>query len=131
MSDVPQSVWDKACVCSNDDEEKIFRMDEVWHYLSNLKSSDGMKWFKMLSQIALLTLIVPHSNADEERVFSMVRKNKTPFRPSLGLDTTLPSLLTVKLATHEPCHKFEPDPTVVARADKVTWEYNKQHIRLK
>ena len=58
----------------------------------------------------------------------MVRKNKTTsFRLSLGLDKTLPSLFTVKLATEEPCHKFEPHPSVVARAGKVTWEYNKKH----
>ena len=57
----------------------------------------------------------------------MVRKNKTPFRPNLGLVKTLPSLLTIKLATEEPCHKYSPPPQVVKRAGKVTWEYNKQH----
>lgn len=132
-SDIPQSVWDAAKLASNDDddEDKFYRIDVVWHYLSGLKLSDGTKRFKRLSQVAMLALTVPHSNAGEERVFSMVRKNKTPFRPSLGLEKTLPSLLTVKLATCEPCHKFEPDPAVVARAGKVTWEYNKQHMRSK
>ena len=52
---------------------------------------------------AMLVLTIPHSNTDEERVFSMVMKNKTPFCQSLALDTTLPSLLTVKLATKKPC----------------------------
>ena len=102
-------------------------MDVLWHYFSTLKSGDGRLRLKRLSKIAMLVLTIPHSNADEERVFSMVRKNKTPFRPSLGLDKTLPSLLTVKLATGEPCHKFEPHPSVVARVGKVTWEYNKEH----
>ena len=59
----------------------------------------------------------------------MVRKNKTPFHPSLELDKTFPSLLTVKLATEEPFHKFEPHPSVVARAGKVTWEYNEEHSK--
>ena len=122
--DIPQRVWDKAKV---EDGDKHYRMDVLWHYFSTLKSGDGRQRFKRLSNIAMLVLTIPHSNADEERVFSMVRKNKTPFRPSLGLDTTLPSLLTVKLATEEPCHKFEPHPSVVARAGKVTWEYNKEH----
>ena len=123
--DIPQRVWDKAKV--EEDGDKHYRMDVLWHYFSTLKSGDGRQRFKRLSNIAMLVLTIPHSNADEERVFSMVRKNKTPFRPSLGLDTTLPSLLTVKLATEEPCHKFEPHPSVVARAGKVTWEYNKEH----
>ena len=122
--DIPQRVWDKAKVEEDGDKH---RMDVLWHYFSTLKSGDGRQRFKQLSNIAMLVLTIPHSNADEERVFSMVRKNKTPFRPSLGLDTTLPSLLTVKLATEEPCHKFEPHPSVVARAGKVTWEYNKEH----
>ena len=51
-------------------------------------------------------------------------ENKTPFCPSLSLDKTLSSLFTVKLATEEPCHKFEPTSPVVG---KVTWEYNKEH----
>ena len=46
--------------------------------------------------MAVSVLVVPHSNASEERVFSMVRNNKTPFRPSLGLDGTLQSILQVK-----------------------------------
>lgn len=57
----------------------------------------------------------------------MVKKNKTSFRPNLSLDKTLSGLLTVKLAVNEPCHKFEPDSSDVARTGKVTWEYNKEH----
>ena len=82
-----------------------------------------------LSKIAKLILVIPHSNAEEERVFSMVRKNKTPFRPNLDIERTLSSLLTVKLATNEPCHAYTPPDTVINRASKVTWEYNKQHSK--
>ena len=41
-----------------------------------------------LAIIALLVLTLPHSNAEEERVFSMINKNKTQ-RPSLKLDGSL------------------------------------------
>lgn len=127
-SDIPQTIWDKAKVRPTEEgEDAHYRMDVIWHYLSTLKSGDGRLRFTRLSKVAMLILTIPHSNAEEERVFSMVRKNKTPFRSSLGLDKTLPGLLTVKLATQEPCHKFEPDPSVVTRAGKVTWEYNKEH----
>lgn len=125
--DIPQMIWDKAKV--GEDEDKHYRMDVIWHYLSTMKSGDGRPRFRRLCKIAMLVLTIPHSNAGEERVFSMVRKNKTPFRSSLGLDKTLSGLLTVKLATQEPCHKFEPDYSVVARAGKVTWEYNKEHSK--
>ena len=44
--------------------------------------------FERLSAVAMLILVIPQSNA-EERVFSMVRKNKTAFRPSLDPKGTL------------------------------------------
>ncbi len=117
--DIPQSVWEQACVHDDEEDEHChYRMDVLWHYLSLVKGGDGRLTFPRLSKTAKLVLIIPHSNADEERVFSMVRKNKTPFRPNLSLDKTLPSLLTVKLATEEPCHKFSPPPHVVQRAGK-------------
>ena len=50
-------------------------------------------------------------------------QEQTSFRPNLSLDTILPRLLTVKLASHKPCFKIEPAEEVVRRAGKVTWEY--------
>ena len=105
--DIPASVWEEALVVTAEDEsDRHYRMDVVWHYLALVKCADGNQKFRRISKIAKLVLCIAHSNAGEERVFSMVRKNKTPFRPNLALDKTLPSLLTVKLATEEPCHKI-------------------------
>ena len=73
-----------------------------------------------------MVLIIPHSNAAEERVFSMVRKNKTLFR-SLSLDGTLSSIITVKLGVDDPCEKFQPSKQLLETARKSTWEYNKAH----
>ena len=132
--DIPTEVWDAACVWSSEEDngdevEKFYRMDVVWHHLANLKGGHGRLIFPRLSKVAKLVLTLPHSNAAEERVFSIVHKNKTSFRPNLSLDTTLRSLLTVKLATHGPCFKIEPAEEVVRRAGKVTWEYNKKHSK--
>lgn len=128
---IPELVWKEARVedaeSEEDDRNVHYHLDAIWQHLSTMKGGDGRLLFKRLSQIAKLVLVIPHSNAAEERVFSMVRKNKTPFRPNLGLDKTLPSLLTVKLATDEPCHKYEPPEAAVKKAGKVTWEYNKEH----
>ena len=125
-TDIPCSVWDDARV-QDDDDNCHYHMDVIWCYLSMLKGSDGRPTFSRLSKIAKLVLVLPHSNAGEERVFSIIRKNETPFRPNLGIDKTLPSLLTVKLATEEPCHKYEPPPCVIKNAGKVTRQYNKEH----
>ena len=64
-------------------------MDIIWHYLSNLKAVDGKNRFSRISRVAKLVLVIPHSNAEEERIFSMVRKNNITFGDKLdGLKTT-------------------------------------------
>ena len=47
-----------------------------------------MSRFGRLSRIAKLVLVLPHSNADAERVFSVVGLNKTKTRNSFALEGT-------------------------------------------
>ena len=88
-----------------------------------LKGSDGPPTFSRLPNLFLSFLILTLVKSG----FLIIRKNRTPFRPNLAISKTLPSLLTVKLATEEPCHKYEPPPCVIKNAGKVTWQYNKEH----
>ena len=69
-------------------------------------------------RIALLVLTLPHSNAEEERVFNLVTKN---VRLNLKLDGTLSSILTIKLANTAPCQDYEPPKEVLESA------YNRAH----
>ena len=127
--EIPESIWEAALVCEKNDIH-YHRMDVIWAYLSSLKNPDGSLKFPKLSQIALLILVIPHSNAEEEKVFSMINKNKTKFRPNLKLDGTLSSILTVKLANLESlqkCQKFEPTTSVLKTAKRATMEYNQSH----
>ena len=55
----------------------------------------------LLSKIALCVLVVPHSSAEEERIFSMIRKNKTDFRSRLHLDGSLNSVMRIKMSFPE------------------------------
>ena len=126
-NDIPQDVWEKATVVEEEDK-RYCRMDIVCH-ISMMMAPDSTYRFPRLSRIAKLVLIIPHSNAQEERVFSMVRKNKTAFRPSLDPKGTLSSILTIKLANTEPAHCFEPSKEVLTRAKSATWEYNKAHSK--
>ena len=73
-----------------------------------------------------MVLTIPHSNAEEERLFSMVRKNKTAFRPNLDPAGTLSSILSIKLAAKEPAHCFEPSSEVLKNAKAATCEFNKR-----
>lgn len=85
---------------------------------------------KKLFKVAKLILVLPHSNAGEERVFSIVHKNKTTFRSSLSMEGTLSSILTFKLADVNAV-KFKPPSELLKKAKGATWEYNKQHKRKK
>ena len=51
-------------------------------------------------------------------MFRLVRLNKTPYRSSLSLDDTLPSILTVKLHDLEPCYQFEPSNKMLKKSEK-------------
>ena len=124
--EIPQSIWDSALV-KDDDESQHYRMDLIWAHLSSAKNPDGTIRFKRLSSVARIVLILPHSNAEEERVFSMVTKNKTAFRPNLKLDGTLQSILAIKLANPEPCNNYEPPKDVLETAKKATMQYNWAH----
>ena len=126
--EIPKCQWEAALVV--DGECKYYRMDVMWSYLKNMKNPDGTPRFAKLGKVAVLVLTLPHSNAQEERIFSMVTKNKTKFWPNLEVDGTLSSIISVKLANSEssqPCYKFEPKKEILSSAKKATNEYNSMH----
>lgn len=65
----------------NTDEKRI---DSVWAEIGALKNSDGALKYPNLSKFMKGLLVLPHSNADAERVFSLIRKNKTESRASMS-----------------------------------------------
>ena len=91
-------------------------------FLTDSSQVTGVKLFQRLATIAKLVLVLPHSNADAERVFLLVGLNKT--RNSLALDGTLSSIMTIKMAGFEPCFKWEPSVAII----KATSQYNKAQI---
>ncbi|GFN83338.1 hypothetical protein PoB_000984400 [Plakobranchus ocellatus] len=94
------------------------RVDRQWHLISQLKLQDGRPKYPCLSKFMKGLCCLPHSNADSERIFSMVRKNQTVFRSSLST-TTLSALLVQKVnmaSTGVPCHQQEFSPSLVAKA---------------
>lgn len=127
--DIPPEVWKTAKERKPEDEEmpSFVKMDVIWAYLGKKKSSDGCGLrFANLAKVAEIVLVIPHSNAGEERVFSLIRLNRTSYRSSLSLDGTLSSILTVKMHNPEPCHKFEPPRCMLESAKKATRLYNQQ-----
>ena len=110
-NDIPQTIWEAALV--GDIRDNQHRMDIIWGYLKPK--------FPLLTEIALSVLVIPHSNASEERVFSTIQKNKTDFRSQLQLEGSLNAIMCVKMAVPEQlmaCYTWEPS---------ATREYNEKH----
>lgn len=124
---IPDMIWKEAVVYNEDTEvsnKQYHRMDVVWGYLSGMKNLDGSLKFGLLSSVAKLVLVIPHSNAGEERVFSLIKQNKTPSRSSLHVNGTLSSMIQVKLANTDPCVKWEPSKDVLKAAKSATKQYS-------
>lgn len=124
--DIPSAVREGAKAETSDGR---YRADVIWNFIHCMKRPDGQSQFPRLSNIALLVLTIPHSNATEERVFSLIRKNKTAFRPNLDPNETLGSILTVKMELQNggPTSKYDFPPTVLSAAKKATMHYNNLH----
>ena len=71
--EIPDDIW-KAALVVEDSEAEVcyYRMDVIWNYMKSIQDPNGIFCFQMLSHIALLVLTLPHSNAAEERVFSLI-----------------------------------------------------------
>ena len=108
-------VLEEAKVIDGEEDGEVlthYRVDALWWHIAQLVIPDiAAKRFKHLPKVAGFVLVLPHSNAREERLFSIVRKNKTKRRGSMRLEGTLSTLLTMKLQYPEqtvPCHKWSP-----------------------
>ena len=90
--------------------------------------------FKNLFQVARLVLLIPHSNAGTERLFSLVNKNKKygADRSHLDIEGSLSPILTVKFDRPESeskCYNFLPSAELLHDSKKATSTYNKEHSR--
>ena len=73
-----------------DADEAYYHIDQVWGYLWNVRKPGSISFeYDLLFKVAEVVLTIPHSNAVEERMFSLINKNKTPSRSSLNLQGTL------------------------------------------
>jgi len=62
-------------------------VDSYWGEIINIKTGMGQMRFRSLAQVMVAVTSLPHSNADDERAFSIVWKVHTKCRQSLNTDT--------------------------------------------
>ena len=91
------------------------------------QKASGSFTFPIISSVAKLVLTIPHGNADAERVFSIIGKNKVKSKSDLALEGTLSSLTTCKVNQFfdEPCYQFEPSTECLIKQRNLL--YNKAH----
>lgn len=84
-----------------EDEILAKQVDEAWKELGLIERG-GTKLFAKLSKVMLGICVIFHSNADCERIFSLVVKNKTQYRASLSTEM-LSSLVSRKVTISTNC----------------------------
>ena len=97
---------------------------QFWLKVSTMESPLGERKYHHLSNLALHLLSVPASNADSERVFSLVRRIKTDFRASLFTET-LSALIGCHLnKTFACCERRQLDTSLLSKAQTCTRDMN-------
>ncbi len=97
------------------------RLDTFWLAMEVIKVPAGQR-FKHLPHLALTALSLPHSNAEPERCFSMVRKVQSDYRSNLSSET-LNSLLCVKINSEVECYNYKPSPQELRSAKTACLAY--------
>ena len=108
----------------------IYQIAQLPDLVQNEKSTDK-QWTSMVTEknasgelcydrLANGILTIPHTNAECERVFSQVRKNKTDFRGTVS-NETLESVLITKARQTTPCYMREFDSDFLKRAKSATY----------
>ena len=122
------NAWSEAEVVDGKDEDcnKMvhYRVDMLWYYIASMILPEtSISRFKVLPRIAVIVLVLPHSNASLERLFNIIQKNKTDMQSSLKLDGTLSSILSMKTL----CFIWRPDQDLLELSRKAAKAYNDEH----
>jgi hypothetical protein len=97
-----------------------------WQKMGTLETIEGNFRFPNLVNLAKCLIALPHSNADTERVFSIVRKIVTDYRTELD-QSTLCALVACKLNDDSKCFKLDTPTDLLQTAKSSTSDYNKEH----
>ena len=118
-----------------EDEESEGRPDSnrlciYWNHIGRMTTLSGSLRFPNLSKLPKCILALPVSNADTERVFSIVRKIITDYCTQLNQETFC-SLLACKLNNDSECFRLETPIDLLRQAKVATKEYNQVHTNSK
>ena len=78
--------------------------------------------FRVLSKLAKACCVIPVTNADPERIFSMIKKIQTDMNSNLNNDTIC-CLICAKQNQDKACFEFNPSDSVLRAAKKAVLTY--------
>ena len=98
-------------------------VDQWWLRVLELRSPSGSPLFSGLSKLIKILLILLCDQAPVERVFSMVNKIHSKYRPSLQ-NNTVCALLTCKVNSKVPCPQTEVSNELAKQVKTATMRRN-------
>ena len=99
------------------------QVDQWWLRVLGLKSPSGSLLFSSLGKLIRILLVLPCDQAPVERVFSMVNKIHTKYRPSMQ-NNTVCALLTCKVNSKVPCPQTEVSNELAKQVKAATMRRN-------
>ena len=117
-------VCDTEICPENDGDVITFRLK-----VHSLKSAMGSLKYENLSILALQLLAIPTSNADSERVFSLIRRIKTDFRASLSPETVSALIGCHLNKSGKCCEVTKFDDSLLIQAKQCTRQRNLSYVK--
>lgn len=94
---------------------------QYWNHIGKLTDASGSQRFPNLMALVCGMLIIPHGNADTERLFSTMNNIKTKLRNSLS-DANVAALLQVKCNGSETVARFKPSSKMMKLAKSAVYK---------
>ena len=113
FSKFPQLITEEDYDECNDEWRKL------WYEVATLKQTHGQSLFPKLSQLMLNLLVLPHSSAAVERIFSQINLIKTDMRNRLNTKSVNGLILAKENGGNMPCYDWEPSFKMITSAQKV------------
>lgn len=100
--------WKKLLFHFSPDEKEVLgnkNIPEFWDFLENVTNFENNYIFSNISKLASLCMSLPHSNAETERVFSVVTDVRTKKRNRIGSDA-LNAVSLIRYSDKSCCQNF-------------------------
>ena len=107
-----ENEWRKLASYFDENEKELLRKklpESFWSKISEITDLEESPVFENLSSLAKIILTLPHSNAETERIFSMVCDTKSKKRNKMDIEllTSLISITSSLQAQNKDCRDYE------------------------